>query len=322
MQPEWTSEIVRERHYFPISEYYKEKFGEKVYKVSVTTASTCPNRLGLGGMQTCVFCDEWGSAAYHQQAGLELSLQIAKHKEAIRKRYKANKFLVYFQAYTTTFGRLSELKRQVESALSFEDVIGVVIGTRPDCLPKGVISFIRDLSSKTYVSVELGVQTLNDQQLEFLRRGHKQQSTDAALDRLKQLPSVDVGVHLIFGLPGETFGQLKLTAEYLNQMNVSSVKLHNLHVLKNTELEQLYHEKKFEPISLEEYSTKVGYFLSYLSQNISVHRLHAVSPRWDELVAPAWTKEKMRPTQHIIDSMVKKQLQQGCAIQQKERIGA
>lgn len=290
-----------QKSYRPLSQHYRKLFNQRVFKVSVSVAQTCPNREGMNGMQVCIFCDEWGSAAYHGDAHKPLKEQIALHQVAIRERYKAEKFLIYFQSYTNTFGRIRKLAELYEAVLQEEDVIGIVVGTRPDCLPRGALRLFSEISTHSFVSVELGVQTFDDAQLTFLSRGHNSQCSVEAIQKLKALPKVDICVHLMFGLPGESDEQLRKTAILLSDLGVHGVKLHNLHVLKNTPLEGLYRQGEFEPVGLEEYSRKVSVFLEHLSPHIAVHRLAAVAPRWDELVAPAWTKEKMRPTQFIED---------------------
>ena len=300
-----------QKRYLPISQYYREKFGFRVQKVSVSIAKTCPNREGLAGMETCIFCDEWGSAPAFVQADWTMLEQLKYHRERIRKRYKANKFLVYFQSYTNTFGRLSDLKKRCDEALQQKDIIGIVIGTRPDCLPKGALKFFGELASQTYLSIELGIQTFNDEQLIFLRRGHDSEASIQALKQLREIQNLNICTHLIFGIPGESDQQLVEAANLLNELSVDGVKLHNLHVLKNTPLAEEYNAGNFSPIELPDYARRVVLFLENLDQRISIHRLSAVAPRWDELIAPEWNKEKMRPAQYIENLLAKRETWQG-----------
>ncbi|MGB0707911.1 MAG: TIGR01212 family radical SAM protein, partial [bacterium] len=272
---------------------------------------TCPNIEGLAGMQTCIFCDEWGSTPAFVKADWPMLQQLKYHKERIRKRYKANKFLIYFQSYTNTFGRLSELKKHCVEALQQEDIVGIVIGTRPDCLPKGALKFFEELAAQTYLSIELGIQTFDDQQLIFLRRGHDREASIDALKQLRKIPNLNICAHLIFGIPGESNQQLVEAANLLNELSVDGVKLHNLHVLKNTPLAEEYNSGNFSPIDLKEYAERVVLFLENLDQKISIHRLTAVAPRWDELIAPQWTKEKMRPVQYIENLLATNETWQG-----------
>ena len=300
-----------QKRYLPISQFYREKFGFRVQKVSVSVAKTCPNKEGLAGMKTSIFCDEWGSAPAFVKADWPMLQQLKYHKERIRKRYKANKFLIYFQSYTNTFGRLSELKKHCVEALQQEDIVGIVIGTRPDCLPKGALKFFEELAAQTYLSIELGIQTFDDQQLIFLRRGHDREASIDALKQLRKIPNLNICAHLIFGIPGESNQQLVEAANLLNELSVDGVKLHNLHVLKNTPLAEEYNSGNFSPIDLKEYAERVVLFLENLDQKISIHRLTAVAPRWDELIAPQWTKEKMRPVQYIENLLATNETWQG-----------
>ena len=305
------SQFEHGKRYRQLSQHYRERFGEKVFKVSVSVVDTCPNRENRNGADVCIFCDKWGSAAYHQFRDQPLLKQIQINREAVQKRYRAEKFLIYFQAYTNTFGRFRELESLYQIALKEKDVVGIVVGTRPDCLPKRVLLKFAEIAQENYLSVELGVQTFDDAQLRFLSRGHDSASSLSAIRNLKKLPELNLCVHLMFGIPDETDTQIRETAEILSEHEVDGVKLHNLHVLRNTPLEKLYHESRFTPVELEEYSRKVTLFLENLSPKIAIHRLAAVASRWDELVAPEWVREKMRPTQFIDDYLAAKETWQG-----------
>jgi len=299
------------KRYRQLSQHYRERFGEKVFKVSISVADTCPNRESHNGKNVCIFCDEWGSAAYHQFQNLPITNQIQINREAIRKRYGAKKFLIYFQSYTNTFGRFHELESLYQIALKEKDVVGIAVGTRPDCLPKRVFQKFAEILEENYLSVELGVQTFDDAQLRFLSRGHDSASSLSAIRKLKTLTNLNLCVHLMFGLPEETDAQILKTAEILSEYKVDGVKLHNLHVLRNTTLEKLYKESRFVPVELEEYSRKVTLFLENLSPKIAIHRLAAVASRWDELVAPEWVRKKMFSTQFIDDYLAAKETWQG-----------
>lgn len=297
--------------FYPISQYYKELFGEKVRKIPVSIVDSCPNRKGLKGMTTCIFCDEWGSAAYEDKILKPIVTQIQEVKARLQAKHKANKFLVYFQSYTSTFSKIDYLRQCFDLALADKDVVGIVVGTRPDCISPALLRLWSEYAAKTYFSVEFGVQSFYDRQLEFLRRGHNAQTAIDAINKVSLECKIDVGVHLIFGLPEETKDDLVATAKIINSLPIQNVKLHNLHVLKNTELEQLYNQKKFMPIDLIEYTNRVGIFISNLSPKIAVHRLGAVASRWDELVAPEWTKYSLKTYQYIVDDLKKNRITQG-----------
>ena len=296
--------------YHPISRFYLQRFGSRVYKVSVNVAETCPVRQG-DGSRTCIFCDEWGSASFFADGHKNLGDQIDQGRARISRRFGAEKFLVYFQSYTNSFDRVEHLRQRFEVALAREDVVGLVLGTRPDCLPKRLMELLNEVKQRTYVMVELGAQSFFDDQLKFLRRGHDTACTLDGVRRLHEQTGVDLGLHLMFGLPGETDEHMIRTAQIINELPVHNVKLHNLHVLTNTPLAELYASKEFEPLDLPTYAKRVILFLRHLSPEVAVQRLAASANRWDELVAPAWTRQKMAPTQYIRDMMADQDICQG-----------
>ncbi len=289
--------------YHSISEHYKRIFSEKVYKIPVSVVDNCPNRMGLKGMKTCSFCDVWGSAARAESFTLTLDEQIQKFHQLIAKKYNAKKFLVYFQAYTNTFTKISTLRSHFEAALKYDFVHGFVVGTRPDCLSPAVLALWQEYYEKSFVAVELGVQSFFDEHLQFMQRGHTAEDSIKAIHKIHKATVVDLGIHLIFGSPNETDQQIIETANICNSLPITNVKLHNLHVLKNTELEKWFHAGTFHPISQDVYTAKVKLFLAYLKPQIAVHRLAAFASRWEELVAPAWTANKMGTHQAIVDEL-------------------
>lgn len=298
--------------YHPVSEHYKRIFNEKVYKIPVSVVDDCPNRMGLKGMKTCSFCDIWGSAAREESFQLSLEAQIRTYYELIAKKYNAKKFLVYFQAYTNTFTKIPALRENFETALKFPFVSGLVLGTRPDCLSPAVLRLWQEYCQKTFIAIELGVQSFFNPHLEFMRRGHTAEDSLAAIKKISEKTSVDLGIHLIFGSPRETDLQVIDTARICNDQPITNVKLHNMHVLKNTELEKWYIDGRYSPIELPEYTHKVQLFLSHLHPRIAVNRLTAYAPRWEELLAPKWTADKMGPHQKIVDFMRAEKIYQGC----------
>jgi uncharacterized protein len=287
--------------YFPISQFYKARFGERVRKISVTFAQTCPNREGLKGMQTCNFCDEWGSAAYPENRHESIARQIRDVRELMRRHYKAQKYLVYFQAYTSTFSKTAELRKQFETAFSFTDVVGAVIGTRPDCISDAVLDLWRAYAPAKFIAIEMGVQSFDEHQLAWMRRGHTAAQSVKAIERIKrEVPAADLGIHLMFGLPGETDADVIAAAGKCNELPVDNVKLHNLHVLRRTPLESEFLAGEFAPVEKDVYFHRCRLFLQHLSPRIAVHRLAALSNKPGELVAPAWTAFKMRTYQEFL----------------------
>jgi radical SAM protein (TIGR01212 family) len=298
--------------YHSISEHFKRIFNEKVYKIPVSVVDDCPNRMGLKGMKTCSFCDVWGSAANEDSFQMSLDEQITKYHELIAKKYNCKKFLVYFQAYTNTFTKIPVLRSNFDTALKHPFVGGFVLGTRPDCISESVLQLWQDYCQKSFVAIELGVQSFFEDHLVFMQRGHTAKESLNAIKKISDRTSVDLGIHLIFGSPNESLQQIKESALICNDLPITNVKLHNLHVLKNTALEIWFSEGKFTPLEFEDYREKVETFLSYLHPRIAVHRLAAYSSRWDELIAPKWTADKMGPHQKIIDHMRAEKIYQGC----------
>ncbi len=300
------------RVFYPISRFYKRKFGEKVFKIPVALSGKCPNLKDGSGLKTCIFCDEWGSFAYPENQNLNLADQIQTHQKKVSERYKTNKFFVYFQAYTTTYTQVQKVKESFDKALEFDGVVGIILGTRPDCLSPALLEILNQTAQKTFMGVELGIQSFDDQQLIWMRRGHSSDQSIKAIKRIKEnCPEVDLGIHLIFGWPHEREEDVVHAAKICNELKVNNVKLHNLHVLKNTPLEELYLKGEFKPIELKPYAERVTLFLSHLSPDIAVHRLVATASRWDELVAPQWTRHKMRSYQYMIDHLNTADTRQG-----------
>jgi len=297
--------------YLPISQYYRKIFGEKVYKIPVAVVEDCPNRKGVKGMQTCIFCDPWGSAANKEMLTQDLKEQIEKSAARIGQKYKAKCFLVYFQAYTNTFTKLNHMRDNFEIAISYPFVKGMVIGTRPDCLSPSLFDLWNEYSEKTFISVELGIQTFNDKILQFLRRGHSRTQSLNAIEKIQKYTKVDLGLHFIFGNPGETDKDIVESARICNDLGIQNVKLHNLHVLKGTGLEELYRQGKFEPVEFDEYARKAALFLAHLSPDIYVHRLAALSSRPEELIAPAWVAWKMGTHQKLLNFLNDSGIRQG-----------
>ncbi len=306
MQKSWMN-----RPYYSIGDYYRNRFGERVYKISVNVADTCPNRLGLKGMQTCTFCDVWGSAAYTDIRELTLEEQIQNVEDKLLALTEYNKFFVYFQSYTNTFSSVKKLEAMYETALLHPRVIGIVVGTRPDCLSPALLEVWRKLAQKTYLSIELGIQSFYNDFLLFEKRGHTAEQSLKAIYDLAQIPNLDIGLHFIFGHPQETKDHAIKQAKFLAELPVHSVKLHNLHVLKNTKLEKFYNLGLFKPVELNQYAEMVGAFLQYLPERIAVHRLCALASRWEELIAPEWTKHKKLMFQSMIDYMHSKKIYHG-----------
>jgi radical SAM protein (TIGR01212 family) len=298
--------------YNPISQFYKKQFGQKVFKVPVSISEDCPNRRGLKGMEVCIFCDEWGSFAYPQNQQEVLEKQIHLHQKKVAARFNSQKFVVYFQAYTTTFNQIQKIRESFEVALKFPDMVGIVIGTRPDCLSDALLDLWNEYAERTFVAVEIGVQSFDNKQLEWMKRGHTAEQSIKALNRIAQkCPRIHLGIHLMFGWPEESVQDVIYCADLCNQLPIQNVKLHNLHVLKNTPLEKLFFKGEFTPLEFENYAHLTSAFLSHLSPQVYVHRLVAIASNWEDLVAPAWTRYKMTNYQKMVTYLREHNIFQG-----------
>lgn len=286
-----------ETHY-SYNRYLQNTFGGKTYKIVVAGGFTCPTRDGTLAKRGCAFCDLRGSSSFFGKQGRGASIreQIQKRLPAVRDRFNATHFLAYFQSYTNTYSDIDSLRDLYETALSEPGISGLCIGTRPDCLPDSVIALLEELAQKTYISLELGVQSFEDPSLLWLDRGHDRQCSLDALERLRtQAPSVHVCVHLIFGSPTDSPSCARDAALLLNRYRVKGAKLHQLMVLEHTVLGERWKENRFPTLSLEEYGDKVAEFIDYLSPDIYLERLCATATHSDECLAPEWSRDRWTP---------------------------
>ncbi|MEN9722361.1 MAG: hypothetical protein RJB38_347 [Pseudomonadota bacterium] len=298
------------------SAYLHSVFGAKTYKVVVSSGLTCPTRDGTLGKKACAFCDLRGSSSFYGKQGRGKSVleQLDARLPAIRERFSSQKFLAYFQSYTNTYtDQTAELEEIYEAALSHPEVSGLCIGTRPDCLPDPVLLLLEKLAQRKYLSLELGVQSFEDETLLWLERGHDSACSVQALERLSRLaPSVHTCAHLIFGSPTDSEDAVIRAARILNQSGVKGVKLHQLMVLEHTELARRWREEgPFPVLSLEAYSRLVGRFLEELDPRIYVERLYATSSHPDECLAPEWSKQRWEPHNFMRKWFAENRVRQG-----------
>jgi hypothetical protein len=300
--------------YYSYAEHLKQYFGQKTYKVIVASGFTCPTRDGLLGKDGCAFCDVRGSSSFFgkQDRGKGVREQLRKKIPAIQKRFQAKGFLAYFQSYTNTYGKLEELQSLYEEALQEPGIQGLCIGTRPDCLPDEILDLLNELSQKTYISLELGIQSFEDPTLAWLKRGHSQACSLDALKRLKQkAPRVHICAHLIFGSPTDSPEVAQKAAHVLNEYQVSGVKLHQLMILKHTELARRLEQEPFALLSLEAYATEVFQCIEHLHPSIYLERLCATATHHEECIAPIWSKDRWKPHNEIRDFLNQKNCIQG-----------
>ncbi len=281
--------------YYKYSDYLKEKYGEKVYKLPVSIPCTCPNRDGLLGTGGCIFCGDTATGFELLPDSLPLKEQIKKNKQRIGKRYGAKKFIVYFQNYSNTYLPLETLNLYLYQAVE-EGVVQIALSTRPDCISQECLSLLSHFSKKTGVdiAIELGVQTANYKTLKKINRGHTMAEVVDAI-RLIQDYGFEIGCHVILNLPWDEMDDTIETAKILSALKIDTVKLHSLYVLKQSELGRQYLAGEISIISKEEYQERVITFLQYLSPNIAVQRLLARAPEGDSLFCnwnTSWWKIK------------------------------
>ena len=275
----------RYRH---LNTYLKEKFGERTLKICIDGGFTCPNRDGKCGIGGCIFCSERGSGE-HISNLLTISEQVKKHLSSYRGE-RANKFIAYFQNFTTTYDTLENLKAKYDSALIDNRIVGISIATRPDCINPEIVKLLKSYTDKYYVSVELGLQTSNDDTAKSINRGYLSKDFTKAVEMLKN-NNIDVITHIMIGLPNETFDDLKETVKFINKHNIQGLKIHSTYVVKNTKLEELYKNGTYIPVSLEYYLNSLTYVITHISPNIIIHRISGDAPK-DLLVAPSWNLHK------------------------------
>lgn len=284
--------------YRTLNSFLKEFFGEKVYKISVDIGLTCPVRDGTKGLKGCAFCNVKSFVPKYADRRKTVREQILEGIENAKRFRKAKKYMVYLQPYTNTYGDVEKLRRLYNETLeAHPDILGMFIGTRPDCLPEEVLDLLDEINRKTFLIVELGLQTSNNRTLELIRRGHTVEEYVLSTQRLHER-GIRTLSHIIIGLPGDIEEDYIRTAHLISSLKVFAVKIHPLHVVKHTEIEQWYREGRYVPLTLEEYVRYVCLFLEHLSDSVLIARLSGEAP--DEfLIAPDWCRNKFRVIREI-----------------------
>ena len=284
--------------YRKYSDFLREKFGEKVYKLPVKLDLTCPNRDGTCGVGGCIFCGEEGGS-FENNFG-SVRDQLLKNKELIKNKYKANKYIAYFQNFTNTYMPFEDFKRVIEESL-IEGVVGISISTRPDYLPKRHLDYLEELNKNYFVTVEIGLQTPNYHSLKKLNRGHGlSEFIDAALKLKKR--NLNICTHIIIGLPWDDDLDILECAKILNVLGIDEVKIHALYILKDTALGKMYERGEIEPISLDDYKKKVILFLRNLKDDIIVERIIGRAPYENSLFCN-WNTSWWKIRDDIIEVM-------------------
>lgn len=278
-------------------------------KISVDAGLTCPNRDGTVGTGGCIYCNERGSGTGAAKWGLSIREQLERGKACLARRYHAGKFLAYFQSFSNTYGTLPLLRRLYEEALSVEDVVGLSIGTRPDCIADEVLDYLEELSRAHLIWLEYGLQSASDVTLARINRGH---TVSAFVDAVQRTRSrkLPICAHVILGLPGESRQDMIATARFLSSQDIQGVKVHLLYIIRGTMLERWHQEERIRCLDAEEYTALVAEFLTYLPTHVIIQRLTG-DPHPGELVAPAWALAKHQNLKAIHDYMDSHGLYQG-----------
>jgi uncharacterized protein len=298
-----------EKRYTTFSDELRRVFGCRVHRISVDAGFSCPNRDGTVGNGGCIYCGGKGSGAHGILPGASISEQIEAGKEVMIRKYKAKRFLAYFQAYSNTYAPPEILRRLYDEALAVEGVVGLIVGTRPDCLPPETIDLLSGYARKTYFWLELGLQSPLDRTLELLRRGHDFAAFESAVRACRE-KRIRVCAHIILGLPGETRDDMLGTAAVLNGMGIDGVKIHLLHVMKDTPMAENYLRGEVTLLDRDEYVGLVCDFLERLRPEVSIQRLTGDGGH-DHLLAPLWSLRKFEVLNAIDYELQRRGTRQG-----------
>lgn len=282
--------------YRTLSQHYLEKFGCKVYKLSIDGGFSCPNRDGTIGTGGCIFCNETGSGDF-AACGVSITRQLQEAKKWVEKKNRDGKYIAYFQSFTNTYGPAEVLRSRYLEAIAPDEIVGLAIGTRPDCLNEGVMEVLKEISAIKPVCVELGLQTIHEASARYIRRGYANQVYFDAVRRLKEA-GIEVVTHIILGLPGETADMAVQTTRAAINAGTDGVKFHLLHVLKGTDLEKDYLNGKFQCLSMEEYGNWLCACMKEVPPHVTVHRITGDGAKRN-LVAPLWSADKKRVLNYL-----------------------
>ena len=299
--------------YKHLNKYLKDKFGERTLKICIDGGFTCPNRDGRVGYGGCAFCSERGSGE-HIIAD-NISNQVKNYFTSY-KAERANKFIAYFQNFTNTYDSIENLKTKYDAALIDDRIVALAIATRPDCISEDVCKLLKSYSEKYYVWVELGLQTSNENTGKIINRCYTDEQFSAAVSLLNKY-NIDVITHIMVGLPGENFDDIKNTVNFINNHSIQGLKIHSTYVVKNTRLADMYFNGKYTPISLEYYLDCASYILTHISPDIIIHRVSGDAPK-DLLIAPDWNLHKKWIINGLDKLLRDKDLYQGMDYKKKE----
>lgn len=293
------------KQYHTFNYYLKNKYHTKVAHVSLNASFTCPNRDGTKGVGGCFFCSEQGSGDFAGNPSSSLEKQFAEISKIMSNKWPDCKYIAYFQAFTNTYGPISKLKECFEPFIHKENVVGIDIATRPDCINEEIVEYLATINERTDLWVELGLQTIHDKSAKWFNRGYDLDCFIEALNLLRKY-NIPVCVHIINGLPVETKDMMLETAKYLGNLDIQGIKIHNLYALKNTRLAKYYQEHQIDFMTKEEYVELVVKQLEYIPQEVVIQRLTG-DGKASELYGPLWSIKKVM----VLNDISKKQKELG-----------
>lgn len=298
-----------DKRYRSFSYEMKRTFGSKIIKLSLDGGFTCPNRDGTLGKKGCIFCGEEGSGEFAASRNLDIKKQVESQKHIMSKKWNSGKYVAYFQNFTNTYSTYEDLKEKYEQAISQEGVVGLAIATRPDCLSEEVLDLLEQISKKTFLWIELGLQTIHEKTADFLRRGYSLDCYDRAIEQLNKR-NIKVVTHLIFGLPGESKEEMLSSVKYVANTNTWGVKFHLLYIQRETDIYEYYKNNPFKMLTMDEYIAVITDSIEYLPKHMVIHRLTGDGKR-SLLVEPLWSLDKLRVLSGIDMELKKRDSYQG-----------
>lgn len=278
--------------YLSFNKYLKDKFGQKVYKISLDGGFTCPNRDGKIDTRGCIFCSKGGSGDFAQNRDLSITEQIESGKKRVEKKIKSGKYIAYFQAFTNTYAPVEILRAKYSEAINHPDIVALSIATRPDCLGDDVIELLDEMNKIKPVFVELGLQTIHNDSAKYIRRGYSLEVYNEAVKKLKNI-GVNIVVHIILGLPNESEEDMLESVKYVCQSQIDGIKLQLLHIIAGTDLAKDYEKGLFKTLEFDEYVELITKCVAIIPKNIVIHRLTGDGAKKD-LIAPLWSADKKR----------------------------
>lgn len=301
-----------EKRFNPFGDYLKFKYKEKIGKIVLTGGLTCPNRDGKLSDKGCTFCNEKGGGEYFQEPETPISKQIEKGKKVMSRKYKVKKFIAYFQNFSNTYAPYEYLHKMYSQALEKKDIIGLAIATRPDCLEDiRTLEYLNEKAKDREIWIELGLQTIHQQTLKEINRGHSYNDFKSAVEKIQEkAPDVKISAHLIFGLPGEDIKMNIESAKEAGSLGIDGIKFHPLMVIKGTEIEELFNKGEYIPLSRYEYVNIVINCLRNLPERVLIQRLTSTS-EWELLAAPEWIKKKFEVLNSIDYLLNERDIYQG-----------